>query len=74
MNQLSTMDIKFDDEIRELFLNGSLPHSWKTLIMSLFNYAPESVLSLYLVKSSILNGEMEIISQDSPLSREFFSF
>jgi len=37
MNQLSSMGIKFDDEIQGLFLLGSLPDSWETCRMSLSN-------------------------------------
>jgi hypothetical protein len=65
MNQLSAMGIKFDDEIQGLFLLGSLPDSWETFRMSLSNSAADGVLSMDLVKSSILNEEMRRMSQDS---------
>jgi hypothetical protein len=67
MNQLSAMGIKFDDEIQGLFLLGSLPDSWETFRMSLSNSASDGVLSMDLVKSSVLNEEMRRKSQDSSL-------
>jgi hypothetical protein len=70
MNQLSAMGIKFDDEIQGLFLLGSLPDSWETFRMSLSNSAADGVLSMDLVKSSILNEEMRRMSQDSPSQSE----
>jgi len=65
MNQLSAMGIKFDDEIQGLFLLGSLPDSWETFRMSLSNSASDGVLSMEIVKSSVLNEEMRRKSQDS---------
>ena len=67
MNQLSAVGIKFDDEIQGLFLLGSLPDSWETFRMSLSNSASDGVLSMDLVKSSVLNEEMRRKSQDSSL-------
>ena len=60
-----SMGIKFDDEIQGLFLLGSLPDSWETCRMSLSNSASDGVLSMDLVKSSVLNEEMRRKSQDS---------
>ena len=65
MNQLSTMGIKFDEEIQGLFLLGSLLETWKTLRTSLSNSDPNGVLSMDLVKSSVLNEEMRRKSQNS---------
>jgi len=65
MNQLSDMGIKFDDEIQGLFLLGSLPNSWETFRISLSNSASDGVLSMDIVKSSVLNEEMRRKSQDS---------
>jgi cell division cycle protein 20 (cofactor of APC complex) len=70
MNLLSAMCIKFDDEIQELFLLGSLPDSWETFRMSLSNFAVDGVLSMDLVKSSILNEEIRRMSQNSPSQSE----
>jgi len=64
MNKLSAMSIKFDDEIQRLFLLGSLPNSWETFRMS-SNSDFDGVLSMDLVKSSVLNEEMRRKSQDS---------
>jgi hypothetical protein len=58
------MGIKFDDEIKVLFLLDFLIDSWETFRMSLSTV--DGVLSMDLVKSSILNEEMRKMSQDSP--------
>ena len=38
-------------------LIGSLPDSWETLVVSLSNFAPDGVLTLKMVKESMLNEE-----------------
>ena len=58
MNQLSSMGIKFDEEIQDLLLLGSLPDSWETFRTSLSNYALDCVISMDSAKSSVLNKEM----------------
>jgi len=63
MNQLSAMGIKFDEEIQGLLLLGSLLNSWEILRTSLFNFAPDGVISMDLDKSSVLNEEMRRKSQ-----------
>lgn len=63
MNQLSSMGIKFDEEVQGLLLLGSLPDSWEILRMSLSNSAPDGVISMDLAKSSVLNEEMRRKSQ-----------
>ena len=65
MNHLSTMGIKFDEEIQGLLLLGSLPDSWEILRTSLSNSALDGVISMDLVKSSILNEEMRRKSLDT---------
>lgn len=52
------MSIKFDDEVQNLCLLGTLSDSWETFKMSLFNLAPNGVINIDLVKSSVLNKEM----------------
>jgi ABC-type uncharacterized transport system YnjBCD substrate-binding protein len=42
INQLSSMGITFEDEVRSLLLLGSLPDSWETLKVTLCNSAPKS--------------------------------
>lgn len=57
LNQLSTMEMKLDDEIHTFCLIGSLPDSWETLVMSLINFIPNGILTLKMVKVSMLNEE-----------------
>jgi len=58
MNQLSTMGIKFDEEIQGLLLLGSLPDSLEILKTSLSNYGPDGVISMDFAKNNVLNEEM----------------
>ena len=57
LNQLAALDMKLDDEIHALCLISSLPDSWETLVVSLSNSAPDGVLTLKMVKESMLNEE-----------------
>ncbi|RDX96043.1 hypothetical protein CR513_21349, partial [Mucuna pruriens] len=52
------MGIKFEDEILGLLLLNSLPESWKTFKVFIINSAPNEVVSLQMVKDSVLNEEM----------------
>ena len=72
MNKLSTMSIKFDEEIQGLLLLGSLPDSWKILITSLSSCAPDGVISMDLAKSSVSNEEMRRKSQVHHLIQIFW--
>ena len=40
INQLPSMGISFEDEVRALLLLGSLPNTWETLKVTLCNSAP----------------------------------
>lgn len=51
------MQMKLDEEIHALSLIGSLPGSFETLVMSLINYVPSGLLTLKMVKESMLNKE-----------------
>jgi hypothetical protein len=64
------MGIKFDDEVQSLCLLGTLSDSWETFRMSLFNLAPNGVINMDLVKSSVLNEEMRRKSQGFSLQSE----
>jgi hypothetical protein len=57
INQLSAMKINFDDEVQALLLLSSMPDSWKTLVVSLSNSAPDGKLTLEMVKNSMMNEE-----------------
>ncbi|RDY00297.1 hypothetical protein CR513_16555, partial [Mucuna pruriens] len=63
--QMSGIGIKFEDEILRLLLLNSLRESWETFKVSITNSIPNSVVSLQLVKGSILNEEMRRKTQSS---------
>ncbi|KAH7571406.1 hypothetical protein JRO89_XS04G0045000 [Xanthoceras sorbifolium] len=65
LDQLSRMDINFDDEIFALMTLASLLESWETLKISITNTALNDVVNMKLVKSGILNEEMRRRSQTS---------
>ncbi|RDX93749.1 hypothetical protein CR513_23943, partial [Mucuna pruriens] len=58
IDQMSRMGIKFEDEILGLLLLNSLPKSWETFKVSITNSAPNGVVSLQMIKGSILNEEI----------------
>jgi hypothetical protein len=70
INQLAEMGIKFDDEVQGLCFLGTLSDSWETFRMSLFNSAPNGVINMDLVKSSVLNEEMRRKSQGTSSQSE----
>ncbi|KAA0051598.1 Retrovirus-related Pol polyprotein from transposon TNT 1-94 [Cucumis melo var. makuwa] len=70
LNQLSRMNIKFEDEIHGLWVLGTLPNSWEIFRASLSNSALNGILSMDLVKSSMLNEEMRRKSQSSYLQSD----
>ena len=45
INQLSSIGISFEDEVRALLLLGSLPDTWETLKVTLCNSAPNGVVT-----------------------------
>ncbi|RDX88624.1 hypothetical protein CR513_29762, partial [Mucuna pruriens] len=62
---MSGMGIKFEDEIWELILLNSLLESWETFMVSVTNSTPNGVVSLQMVKGSVLNKEMRRKAQGS---------
>ena len=56
--QLSVTCLLLDDETRACLLLGSLPNSWKTLVVSLGNSALEGKVTLAMVKNSQFNEEI----------------
>ena len=68
LDQLSGMGVKFDEEIQGLWLLNTLPGSWKTLRVSLTNFAPGDIVTMEYVKSGVLNKEMRRRSQASSSS------
>jgi hypothetical protein len=57
INQLTTMEMKIDDEMQALLLLGSLPDSWETFVVTVSNSAPDGVLSMSNVKDNMQNEE-----------------
>ncbi|RDX86451.1 hypothetical protein CR513_32220, partial [Mucuna pruriens] len=70
LDQMSRMDIKFEDEILRLPLLNSLPESWETFKISITNSAPNGVVSLQMVKGSFLNEEIRRKAQSSSSQSE----
>ena len=68
INQLSSMGISFEDEVRALLLLGSLPDTWETLKVTLCNSARNSVVTWNLVKTKILNEETIRIAKKGSIS------
>ncbi|KAJ8466528.1 hypothetical protein OPV22_029080 [Ensete ventricosum] len=57
-NQLSSMKMPLDDELQALLLLSSLLESWETLVVSLSNSAPDGIVTMSQVTSSLLNEEL----------------
>ena len=63
INQLSSMGISFEDEVRALLLLGSLSDTWETLKVTLCNSAPNGVVTWNLVKTKVLKEEVRRITE-----------
>ena len=57
-NQLSTVGIEFDDEVRALILLDSLPNSWEAMRMTVSNFAGKSKLKYDDIRDLILSEEV----------------
>ena len=57
-NQLSSMEIDFDNEIRALIILASLPNSWKAMRMAVSNSAGKSKLKYDDIRDLILSEEV----------------
>ena len=51
------MKLAVDDEVQALLVLSSLPDSWKTLVVSLSNSAPNNVITIGMVKDIMFNEE-----------------
>ncbi|RDX86502.1 hypothetical protein CR513_32158, partial [Mucuna pruriens] len=65
IDQMSRMDINFEYEIMGLLLLNSLPKPWKTFKVFITNSTLNGVVSLQMVKGSVLNEEMRRKAQGS---------
>jgi len=57
-NQLSSVEIDFDDEIRILIVLASLPNSWEAIRMAVSSFARKSKLKYEDIWDLILSEEM----------------
>ncbi|GFZ11618.1 hypothetical protein Acr_23g0000030 [Actinidia rufa] len=57
VNQLTSVELQFDDEMQALLLLSSLPESWETLVVSLSNSAPNGKLTTSMVMNALFNEE-----------------
>ena len=57
-NQLSSVEIDFDDEIHALIVLASLPNSWKAMRMAVSNSAGKSKLKYDDIRDLILSEEV----------------
>jgi gag-polypeptide of LTR copia-type len=57
INQLSAIKMTLEDELHALLLLGSLPDSWETLVVTISNAAPNDVVTMSTVTSSLFNEE-----------------
>ncbi|GFZ00919.1 hypothetical protein Acr_14g0005540 [Actinidia rufa] len=57
VNQLTSVDLQFDDEMQALLLLSSLPESWETLVVSLSNSTPNGKLTTSMVMDALFNEE-----------------
>jgi gag-polypeptide of LTR copia-type len=51
------MKMILEDELHTLLLLGSLPDSWETLVVTISNAAPNGVITMSIVTSSLFNEE-----------------
>ena len=57
-NQLSTVEIKFDDEVHTLIFLASLLNSWEAMRMAMSNFAGKSKLEYDNIRDLILSEEV----------------
>jgi len=68
-DQLSSIGVKFEDEILGLWLLNTLPDSWENLRVTLTNSAPSGVMTINFVKTAILNEEVRRQTQQASASQ-----
>lgn len=56
VNQLTTIDIKLDDELQVLLLLSFLPNNWIILIVTLTNHTPIEKLVMSTIKDNMLRS------------------
>ncbi|GFS31257.1 hypothetical protein Acr_00g0016490 [Actinidia rufa] len=59
VNQLTSVDLQFDDEMQALLLLSYLLESWETLVVSLSNSTPNGKLTTSMVMDALFNEEAQ---------------
>ncbi|GFS42112.1 hypothetical protein Acr_00g0078160 [Actinidia rufa] len=59
VNQLTSVDLQFDDEMQALLLLSSLLESWETFVIFLSNLAPNRKLTTSMVMDALFNEEAQ---------------
>ena len=57
VNKLVPMKMNIDDEMETSLLLSSLLDSWRTLVVTISNSTPNRILTMEIVKDSLLNEE-----------------
>ena len=57
VNKLVVMKMNIDDEMQTSLLLSSLPNSWKTLVVTVSNSTSNGILTMEIVKDSLLKEE-----------------
>lgn len=55
LNEFSSIKLVSDDVVQELLLLSSLPDSYKTLVVSISNSAPNRLITMNMVTDSFFN-------------------
>ena len=64
INQLSSIEIDFNDEIRALIVLVSLPNSWEAMRMAVSNSTGKEKLKYNDIRDLFLAEEMQVNPQD----------
>ncbi|KAK1694026.1 hypothetical protein QYE76_010723 [Lolium multiflorum] len=72
INQLSAMKINLEDELQALLLLSSMPDSWNTLAVLVSNSALDGMLTLEMVKNSMLHEEARKREKDESSSSDAY--
>ncbi|OMO51796.1 Reverse transcriptase, RNA-dependent DNA polymerase [Corchorus capsularis] len=65
LNLLLTMKIDLGEEVNVLFLLGSMPESWDTLVVTVTNSAPDKKVTMKMAKDALLNEEARRTNRES---------
>ena len=57
VNKLVGIKMSIDEDMQASLLLNSLPDSWETLVITITNSAPNRIVTMDMVKDSLLNEE-----------------